>query len=869
MQRLLWIAAICSLLSPPLMAAEKELTFEQHVRPLLRKYCFQCHGDEDEHEAQLDLRLVRLMLAGGESGPALVAGKANDSLLLQRLEKGEMPPEGKKLLPAEIATIRRWIDAGAKTAGPEPAELARITDEERAFWSFQPIRNPQLPVVANGQQAQSPVDSFLLKELAAKGLSFSSPAEKRTLVRRLWFTLLGLPPTAEEIEAFVADESPDAYERLIDRLLASPHYGERWARHWLDVAGYADSDGFSEKDFERPNAYKYRDYVIRSFNDDKPWNQFIVEQLAGDELLKPPYANLSPAQADQLIATGFLRMGPDGTGDTTVDQTVARNEVVADTLKIVSTSLLGLSVGCAQCHNHRYDPVPQTDYYQLRAIFEPAYDVKNWRPPGARNVSLWSAETRTKAKEIQAALAANAKEKAAELEKLREAAQEKQFSKLLEDEQEFARTAVDTPAKERTKEQKDFLTKRPSLVVITARLDQFDKKGFEALNKKYAEQIARLNKQKPAENEAAALTEVPGKVPTTYVFHRGDVNSPRAAVQPAELTVLIRDQTAELSKVPVDDPALPTTGRRLAYAKWLTSGEHPLVARVLVNRFWLHHFGRGIVATPSDFGALGARPTHPELLDWLATRFLQDGWELKRFHRLLLTSAAFQQSSARTDEIDAVDPDNQLLGRMNLRRLESETLRDALLQVTGRLTIKLHGKSVPVMPDEVGQVVVGVDTRDGAGRPTGKVVPLGAEEFRRSIYVQVRRSLPLSMFETFDAPLLTPNCEIRNQSTAAPQSLLLMNNRLVLDQATFLAGKIAEHAGAEPADRINAAWRAIFSSDPTPSQRAAAEEFLAAQTKEFESVKPPPMKTAVPAEIRALASLCQALLGSNEFLYVD
>ncbi len=845
--------------------ATEQLTFEQHVRPILKKHCFHCHGDEEEHEAKLDLRLVRLMLAGGESGAAIVAGKPADSLLLMRVEKGEMPPEEKKLSAAEVNVIRDWLASGAKTVRPEPAELAAVTDEERAFWSFQPIRSPPLPFGEQSAAAKTPIDTFLLEQLASKGLSFSSPVEKQTLARRLWFTLLGLPPSAEEIEDFVADAAPDAWEQRIDRLLASPQYGERWARHWLDVAGYADSDGYSEKDFERPNAYKYRDYVIRSFNTDKPWNEMIVEQLAGDELLKPPYANLSPKQADQLIATGFLRMGPDGTGDGAVDQMVARNEVVADTIKIVSTSLLGLSVGCAQCHNHRYDPVPQTDYYQLRAIFEPAYDVKNWRTPGARNISLWSAETRAKAKEIQAEIATTAAEKKKELEELTAAAQEKQFLKLPADEQEAARTAVATPAKERTAEQKEYLAKHPDLIVIVARIDQFDKPGLDALEKKFAERLAELSKEKPVENEAAALTEVPGKVPTTHFFYRGDVNSPRAAVQPAELTVLGRDDL----KIPVDDPAIPTTGRRLAYAKWLVSGEHPLVARVLTNRFWLHHFGRGIVATPSDFGALGARPTHPELLDYLATRFMHDGWELKRFHRLLLTSAAFQQSSRRTDALDAVDSDNQLLGRMNLRRLEAETVRDALLQVSGRLTQRLHGKAVSVTPDELGQVVLGVDTRDGAGRFTGKVVPLGSDEFRRSIYVQVRRSLPLSMFETFDAPLLTPNCELRNASTAAPQSLLLMNNRFVLDQAMFLAERIVQQAGDEPAARINAAWRTILGVEPNPTEREAAEEFLAAQAKEFEKIKPRPKQVAVEPRTRALSNLCQALLGSNAFLYID
>ena len=843
-------------------SAAEPLTFERDVRPILKQHCFHCHGEEDKHEAELDVRLVRLLLKGGDTGPAIVAGKPEESLLLSRIEKGEMPPEGKKFSAAEVKKIREWIAGGAQTTRPEPAELSTITDEERAFWSFQPIRDPALPAVAASQAAQSPLDLFLLEKLAEKGLSLSPVATKETLVRRLWFTLTGLPPTAADIESFQTDPAPDAWEQRIDQLLASPQYGERWARHWLDVAGYADSDGYSEKDFERPNAYKYRDYVIRALNADKPWNELIIEQLAGDELLKPPYANLSPAQADQLIATGFLRMGPDGTGDGAVDQTVARNEVLTDTLKIVSTSLLGLSVGCAQCHNHRYDPVPQADYYQLRAIFEPAYDVKNWRTPGARNISLWSAETRAKAKEIQAAIAAHAVEKKKALEELTAAAQEKQFEKLPEEEREAARKNVATPAKERTKEQKDFLAKHPDLIVPVARVDQFDKEGFAALEKKFAERLAELNKQKPAENEAAALTEVPGKVPTTHVFYRGDVNSPRAAVSPAELSVLANER----AKIPVNDPALPTTGRRLAYARWLASGEHPLVARVLVNRFWLHHFGRGIVATPGDFGALGARPSHPELLDHLATRFMHDGWELKRFHRLLLTSAAFQQASRRTAELDAADPDNELLGRMNLRRLEAETLRDALLLTSGRLTHQLHGKPVPVMPDDNGQVVVGVDTRDGAGRPTGKVVPLGVQEFRRSIYVQVRRSQPLSMLEVFDAPLLTPNCEVRDQSTAAPQSLLLMNNRFVLDQATVLAQRIAADVSENRPAQVQQAWRVIYGVAPSATEQAAAEEFLASQTIELNKAK---SESKIPAETRALANLCQALFGSNRFLYVD
>ncbi|WP_425617703.1 DUF1549 domain-containing protein [Anatilimnocola sp. NA78] len=870
------ILVVLFALAPAVSRAEESVpTFEKDVRPILKTHCFQCHGEEDEHEAKLDLRLVRSMLAGGEGGAAIIAGKAADSLLIQRIEQGEMPPEGKKLPAAELAVLKKWIDAGAKTVRPEPEQLSLITDEERAFWSFQPIRQPALPVVKTPAAAQSPIDLFLLQKLDERGLTFSPVAKKEILVRRAWFTLLGLPPTAEDIESFVNDTAPDAWDRLIDSLLASPHYGERWGRHWLDVAGYADSDGFSEKDLERQHAYKYRDYIIRALNADKPWNELIVEQLAGDELLSAKFTSLSPQQADQLIATGFLRMGPDGTGDATLDQGVARNAVLDDMIKIVSTSLLGLTVGCAQCHNHRYDPIPQTDYYQIRAIFEPAYDITNWKTPGARNISLWSAETRQQAKEIDLAISKLNKEKAAEIDVLVAATIEKVLASLPEEEQVEVRAARETLAKERTAEQKALLAKHPRLNVTSGNLLQFEKEAVDALNKKYADLIAPLSKQKPAENEAAVLTEVPGKIPTTHVFYRGDINSPRAKVQPGELSVLLRDEASEQAKIPIDDPQLPTSGRRLAYAKWLASGDHPLVARVLVNRFWLHQFGRGLVATPGDFGVLGARPSHGELLDWLAARFTQDGWELKRLQRMALTSAAFQQESLRTDALDAVDLDNQLLGRMNLRRLESETLRDAMLKVTGRLTTKLHGKSVPVTPDDIGQVIVGVDTRDGAGRFTGKVVPLGEEEFRRSLYVQVRRSLPLSMLETFDSPLLTPNCELRNQSTAAPQSLLMMNNRFVLDQALFLAAKVVEQNKDDLSAQITAAWRAIHGHEPTSEQLTAAREFLTAQIEVLKATSAkasaPADKTKQPptAEQRALANLCQALLGSNAFLYVD
>ncbi len=736
---LAWPAMLLAWQRAGVEANPDAITFETHVRPIFKAYCWQCHGEEDEPKGALDARLARFLSTGGDSGPAIVPGKRGESLLYERIAAGEMPPGKKKLTPKDIELVGRWIDGGAKTAREEPMTLPAgdtFTDVERSHWSFQPIRRPPLPSVQKPQLVAAPIDSFLLARLEAKGLSFSAPADRATLIRRLSYDLTGLPPSSEAVERFVADQSPDAYEQLVDRLLASPAYGERWGRHWLDVAGYADSDGYTEKDAERKWAYKYRDYVIRSMNRDKPWNEFLVEQLAGDELLAPPYANLTPEQADCLIATGMLRMGPDGTGDGGVDPNVARNDVMADTIKIVSTSVLGLTVGCAQCHAHRYDPISQADYYRIRAVFEPAYDWQHWRPPAARLVSLWSDEVRKQAEAAESEMKEVARQRTEELDKLVDETFERELAKLPAEIQTPARTARAAKPAERTDEQKQLIKEYPFLNVDRGSVYLYLSDRLTGFNKKWDELTAAATKKRPADDMVQCLTEVPGQVPTTKLFARGDFNQPKQEVAPGELAVL---NSGSLT-IATDDPAVPTSGRRLAYARHLTDGTHPLVARVLVNRFWLHHFGRGLVSTAGDFGMLGERPSHPELLDWLADDFMRGGWRLKRLQRMIVTSTAYRQSSRRRDELDAVDPENRLLGRMSVRRLEAETIRDALLAASGRLSARMCGPGVPVMPDDVGQIVVGVDTRDSAGRPSGKFVPLGEEEFRRSVYVQVRRT---------------------------------------------------------------------------------------------------------------------------------
>ncbi|MFO0977154.1 MAG: PSD1 and planctomycete cytochrome C domain-containing protein [Planctomycetaceae bacterium] len=839
----------------------EDVVFENSVRPILKAHCWHCHGEDADLKGKLDARLVRLLTKGGESGPAVVAGDHASSLLYQRIASGEMPPGEKKVSADELQVIARWIDAGAKTARPEPEQAPEagslFSAEDHAHWAFQPITRPPVPTVTPADQVKTPVDAFLLSRLQSQQLAFSPEADRETLLRRAWIDLVGLPPTPEAIDRFLADQSPDAWNKVVEELLASPAYGERWARHWLDVAGYADSEGYTEKDAERAWAWKYRDYVIRSLNADKPFDQFLREQLAGDEMLTPPYENLSAEQADCLTATGFLRMAPDGTADGSVDQKVARNDVIAETLKTVSTSLLGLSVGCAQCHEHRYDPITQSDYYRLRALFEPAYDTDSWRNPNGRLISMWSAETRAAATAVDAELADVSKRRTEELDKIVAETFERELQKLPADQQPLARAARETAADKRTPEQQQLIKEFPFLNVDRGSVYLYLPDRLTGFNKKWDDLTEETKKKRPADDYVMCLTEVPGRIPKTHLFARGDHLQPRQEILPGDLTILATDGF----QIAADDETLPTSGRRLSWAKRLTNGQHPLLARVLVNRFWMHHFGQGIVTTPADFGLKGDRPSHPELLDWLASEFMDKGWSLKHLHRLILNSAAWRQSSVRRPEHDAIDPDNRLLARMNVRRLEAEAVRDSILSISGQLNTKPYGKPAPVSPDDVGQIVIAIDTRDSAGRPTGKVEALNGEDLRRSIYVQVRRSMPLGVLEPFDLPRMTPNCERRVASTTASQSLLMMNNPFVVQHGDALSARIRA-ASSELRQQQALAWRLVFGHQAAESDLNAAAEFVAAGVAAIGADKPD-------ASVRAMNDWCHALLCSSGFLYVE
>ncbi|MBM3821484.1 MAG: DUF1553 domain-containing protein [Verrucomicrobia bacterium] len=861
------------------------LSFEQHVRPILKAHCFDCHGEGETLKGGLDLRLKRWIERGGDSGTALIPGKPDASLLFKRVQSGEMPKRDRKPTPQEIETLKRWIEGGAGTARPEPETLGQgmqITEEERAHWAFQPLRRPDIPKLQKSG-IRNPIDAFLARDQQARGLRFSAEASPPTLIRRAFIGLWGLIPTPSDLEAYSLNESADPFLTLLDRLMESPRYGERWARHWLDIAGYADSDGYTNDDAPRPYAYKYRDYVIRALNEDKPFHRFITEQLAGDELALAQHKDLEkssqdPATRDLLIATGFLRMAADGTATGGIDQDIARNHVIADTLKIVSTSLLGLSVGCAQCHDHRYDPIPQADYYRLRAIFEPAYDWKRWRTPSQRLLSLYTPADRAKAAAVDEEAGKLVKEKEAKQAEFIDAALKAHLEKMDPALREPLWNAFKTPPDKRNPEQKKLLADHPSANINAGVLYQYNPKAADELKGMDAK-IGEVRSRKPQEDFISILSEPAEAAPVTHRFHRGDPKQPKEAIAPGTLTVLSRGEETPGLPLPSEQP--PTSRRRLAFATWATSPRNPLLARVIVNRVWMHHFGRGLVGTPADFGLQGERPSHPELLDWLASAFVAPrnddprhlglGWSLKRLNRLIMSSAAYRQSSARDPGMEGLDPENRFYWRKSLQRLDAEAIRDSLLAVSGVLSGKMFGPPVPVREDAVGQIVVGVDKKQGDNKMPVEVA-MGEEEFRRSIYVEVRRSRPLAFLHAFDAPVMEVNCERRTSSTVAPQALMLMNSDFSMQQSQKLADRLKKDAGPLREAQIDRAWKLAFLRAPTRDEFRSAQDFierqiaslLAGNTSDSSSPKP-----AGSAEEQAMRSLCQNLFSSNEFLYQD
>ncbi len=656
-------------------------------------------------------------------------------------------------------------------AADKKTTIAAPTDH----WAFRRIAKPAVPTVNHAERVHTPVDAFVLAGLERKNLSFNLPADRATLLRRVTFDLIGLPPRVEETERFVTDRSPGAYVRVVDRLLASPHYGERWGKYWLDVAGYADSNGYFNADSDRPFAYRYRDYVIRSVNSDKPFDQFVREQLAGDELSgEVAGAPITPGVVELLAATHFLRNAQDGTSESDGNPDELRTDratALQGTLQITMNSLFGVTIQCARCHDHKFEPVSQADYYRLQSIFYPAfpaYDPEHWVKPKDR---------------------------------LREIPIHKDV------------VAQPTPPADKTKR---------------------GKKG------------KRIKKvQDPNADKLAWVTDVMPQPPPARILNRGNYGDFGPNVVPAGLTVLC-DGPPELP-VKRPYPGSHSTGRRLAFARWLTapnSRASALLARVMVNRLWQRHFGTGIVATPDNFGLAGSPPRHPELLEYLADSFRQSGWSTKAVHRLIVLSAVYEQSSAARADALAADSNDRLLSRFPLVRLDAEALHDAMLVVSGELSERLYG---PYIPTERGE--------------DGSVVVTGSQQAacRRGIYLQQHRTQVATILELFDAPVMVNNCPVRSTSTVPLQSLALLNSAFVRSRAAAFATAVASR-GSSP-ENIRRSLLTAFNREPTPVEQQASLQFLQKQTEAYDSSKT--------SKERAWNDYCQMLLASNAFLYVE
>jgi hypothetical protein len=747
-------------------------------------------------------------------------------------------------LSAILGLLMVSFDAAVAAAPKE------FTPEQRNHWAFRNLSEPPIPKTRSSW-GQNSIDPFILHALEAKKIQPNPPADKITLLRRATFDLTGLPPTPEEIDAFLADHSAEAFERVIDRLLLSPHYGERWARHWLDLARYAESEGF-KADETRPNAWRYRDYVIKSFNDDKPYERFLSEQIAGDELW--------PDDPQALIATGFNRHYPDESNARNLMQ--RRQEILNDITDTVGAVFTGLTFSCARCHDHKFDPILQKDYYRLQAFFANTAATDNIPLiSGAklgeyhRKLAAWESATA----EIRAQMA--------ELEKPEcEAVIQEFFEKYPAEIQ----VALKKSPAERSPYECQMVAKAELYLnpdshqyiakssIAGGRLKGEQKKHWDALNARLKE-FAHLH---PGPLPAATgIADLNSESPKTYVLKGGSWEAPTDEVQPGFLSIL------NPSPTPIIKPAVAhTTGRRTALARLLTDPSNPLTARVFVNRVWQHHFHQGIAATPSDLGFKGERPTHPELLDWLAAQFVKQNWSIKSLHKLIMLSATYQQSSDFRADAASLDPDDKLLWRYPRQRLEAEVIRDAALTVSGLLNREMGGPSVfPELPAGM--------------QPYGSWKTSEPQDRnRRSIYVFVRRNMRYPMFETFDMPDTHESCSRRNSTTSPLQALTMLNNKVTLEWAQAFAGRILPSAGPNRDRQIELAFRLAYSRIPSTSELSLARKFfdnhasiIAERARNSEPLALPTLLSLnVPeADAATLVDFCHMLLNSNEFVYVN
>jgi Protein of unknown function (DUF1549)/Protein of unknown function (DUF1553)/Planctomycete cytochrome C len=824
----LLIGGLRPLTARPVEPKPEDVAFyEKEVVPILQAHCLNCHGGQAKIKGGLRLTGRADMLKGGDTGPAVNLEKPAESLILKAINQVDddlkMPPKG-KLPPAQIEVLTKWVNRGLPFAatkaavrhGPPP-----VDDEARKFWAFRPVMRPSVPEIGAPAGAshpqfeiRNPIDAFVLAKLQTANLNPALPADKGTLLRRAYYSVTGLPPSPAEVDAFLADTSLDAYEKIVDRLLDSRHYGEHWGRHWLDIVRYAESNSY-ERDGAKPHAWKYRDYVIKSFNADKPYDRFIKEQLAGDEM--------NPATPESLIATGFYRLGL--WDDEPVDAEAAYFDGLDDIVSTTGQAFLGLTVGCARCHDHKIDPFPQADYYRLLAFFHGIrhYGVRSPESVVEASVAVVGAKP-----DMAEAVAAHQK-KVADVESRIRLIESGVFSKLVGGERDdFDHEMNKLP----------IMRKHIGDAITQEQLDQ-----YLALRR----ERSRLRRSAPpAMDEALVVKESGPKPRDTFVMIRGNAHSRGAKVEPGFPTVL------PTLKVPPATPREKTSGQRTVLADWIADPANTLTARVMVNRIWQYDFGRGIVRSTSNFGYQGNPPTHPELLDWLASEFVSHGWSIKHIQRLILTSSAFRMSGRFDRSAAAKDPENDLLWRFDSHRLTAEEIRDSILAVSGNLNLKkIDGPSVyPVIPKEVlaGQSRPG----DGWGRSSPE------DAAARSVFVFIKRSLAVPLLAVFDSPDPDAPCPVRFTTTQPTQALGMINSEFVNQQAKLFADAVTKEAGNDVAAKVWLILRRVTQRSPTNAEIERGVKFIATSQNEDQL-----------SADEALRRFCLLALNLNEFVMID
>jgi hypothetical protein len=802
--------------------------FREQVKPLIEDNCLKCHGMNGSERGGLRMTTREELLRGGELGPAVDLDDPSSSMLLEAVtyESLEMPPSG-KLSDEQIDIFRRWVEMGAPWGdaldggtheGEKDSSAPEVDETTKAFWSFQPLSQPSVPVPHGTDWIQAPIDAFILDRLERAALSPAPPASRASLLRRAYYDLIGLPPTPEQVQAFMNDTSEDAFERVVDQLLDSPHYGEKWGRYWLDLVRFAETNSY-ERDGAKPFAWRYRDYVIRSFNEDKPYDRFILEQLAGDEL--------APDDPDAIIATGYYRLGI--WQDEPVDMEQSLYDDLDDILGTTGQVFMGLTINCARCHEHKLDPIPQRDYYRMLAFFN---GITRLGVRSAASVEQNSLRTIATAEQRRQHAAENAEHnrQLADVERQLQAIESRV-------KQDFAPV-----------EHEEFKHEQHRLPLVRKRVPKVISRDEYAEYSRLMGERKKLKEYKPAGlRQALCVTEIGPKARDTHVLIRGNAHAKGELVQPGFLSVL----SGQDPLIPASAEGATTSGRRSVFARWLASPDHPLTARVMANRVWQYHFGRGIVASPNNFGLQGEAPTHPELLDYLARMLIQNGWRVKPLHKAIMLSSTYQMSAHATDDGLAKDPMNTLWWRFNMRRLSAEEIRDSILAVNGSLNPKMFGPGIyPIVPEEV----LAGQSRPGSGWGTSSA----EERDRRSVYIHVKRSLLTPLLASFDYPDPDATCPVRFATTQPTQALAMLNSDFVGREAEVFANYVRDSVGDDIQDQAVFALERVLQRVPTDDEVERAVQFIDRMMSQYNQ----------DAE-NALAKFCLLALNVNEFVYVD